>query len=464
MLRFFLAFALATAVQAVHAAQVNGSVGTYPNDISFTCSLAGTTCTGIGEISGQDEGCSNRITSGTTVTLTGLDLSHVGSIQATFGFVNQQETITSHHADGTCSYAITGTSNVSFPMTGNWDGVRATFIVTGIKDGVPFSIPGTFTADSHVGTPVFPMTVTGSVDDRQVEIEVEIEFRPEDVGKAGSVYVFAVAPSNRVLGAKSAMRTGLVAKGAKDTKDTPIPCVIAQLSASGQLVGVAPSALIAAISGVLTSQGAAVKVADKVPTPNVAGSTFFVGYGPNATTMYNTGVNRSAVAIPSDIQCKPEAPQTGWWWNPQEDGRGYSIEVRANHYFMASFLYDASGRASWYVSTGEGATLDGSLITGRLLSAKGGQSLGGAYPGFPTIKDEGAITMAFNDFQHGTLVWAGGTVPIQRFNIVPNGLTKSALPGQPEAGWWWNPDESGRGFFLEWQGGVLDIAGYMYDD
>src|SRR5262249_47570044 len=30
--------------------------------------------------------------------------------------------------------------------------------------------------------------------------------------------------------------------------------------------------------------------------------------------------------------------------------------------------------------------------------------------------------------------------------------------------WWWNEAEAGRGFFMEFQGGNLDIAGYMYDD
>ena len=38
------------------------------------------------------------------------------------------------------------------------------------------------------------------------------------------------------------------------------------------------------------------------------------------------------------------------------------------------------------------------------------------------------------------------------------------LHAAPQAGWWWNPAESGRGFFLEWQGGQLLMAGYMYDD
>jgi hypothetical protein len=47
---------------------------------------------------------------------------------------------------------------------------------------------------------------------------------------------------------------------------------------------------------------------------------------------------------------------------------------------------------------------------------------------------------------------------------VPDSLSLPPLANQPENGWWWNPDESGRGFFIEWQGGKADIAGYMYDD
>ena len=47
---------------------------------------------------------------------------------------------------------------------------------------------------------------------------------------------------------------------------------------------------------------------------------------------------------------------------------------------------------------------------------------------------------------------------------MPDGLNAQKRDNQPEGGWWWNPNESGRGFFLEWQGGELFIAGYMYDD
>ncbi|MFO1304723.1 MAG: hypothetical protein U1F54_13405 [Burkholderiales bacterium] len=33
----------------------------------------------------------------------------------------------------------------------------------------------------------------------------------------------------------------------------------------------------------------------------------------------------------------------------------------------------------------------------------------------------------------------------------------------PEVGWWWNPSESGRGFFVESLNGIIYIAGYFYE-
>ena len=110
-------------------------------------------------------------------------------------------------------------------------------------------------------------------------------------------------------------------------------------------------------------------------------------------------------------------------------------------------------------NTSSGAT----LFSGQLESYAQGQTLAGTYKAPSFTGYVGALTLAFTDSTHGSLTWPGGTVPIERFNIVPGGLSLAPQAGQPEAGWWWNPDESGRGFFLEWQGGQLFMAGYMYD-
>ena len=40
----------------------------------------------------------------------------------------------------------------------------------------------------------------------------------------------------------------------------------------------------------------------------------------------------------------------------------------------------------------------------------------------------------------------------------------NAAVADPQVGWWWNPAESGRGFFIESQGGIMYMAAYLYAD
>lgn len=68
-------------------------------------------------------------------------------------------------------------------------------------------------------------------------------------------------------------------------------------------------------------------------------------------------------------------PQPGWWWNPNESGRGFSIEVSQNTLVMAGYLYDTSGRATWYTSAGPMA--NNTLYQGTLQSFGNGQTLTG---------------------------------------------------------------------------------------
>ena len=327
-----------------------------------------------------------------------------------------------------------------------------------LTPGDPVQVPAEF-------APVFKTLARGGgapVSSR-VEVRTLMQFRPEDVGTRGSVYVFALAPPALVLPAAGEPHEPLrLAKAASGAKDEPLACVLAQLNSSGRLVAVNGANLQDYLTGILDGQGASVAVLDNVSTAAVAGSTFYVGYGPSADAMFRSGNNRSVASVDGLVQCRPQPPQTGWWWNPAEDGRGYSIEARGGKLFFASFLYDVSGRSTWLVADGR-ASVDGSLFQTELLSARGGQTLGGAYAGFPQLASAGNLVLAFHDATRGTLVWPGGSVPIRRFDIVPGGLGMQAVAGQPESGWWWNEQEAGRGFFMEFQGGHLDIAGYMYD-
>lgn len=48
--------------------------------------------------------------------------------------------------------------------------------------------------------------------------------------------------------------------------------------------------------------------------------------------------------------------------------------------------------------------------------------------------------------------------------IVMRMAENERIEGRGGSGWWWNPAESGRGLFLEWQNGLACIASFEYDD
>ena len=175
------------------------------------------------------------------------------------------------------------------------------------------------------------------------------------------------------------------------------------------------------------------------------------------TTLCGAGIVNAAAAVAQARDLASPGPQIGWWWNPAESGRGFTIEVSGNNMFIGGYLYADDGRATWLVS--EGPMTGSSLYSGKLLSFGGGQTLSGPFkPNILTNANVGNITLQFTDATHGTLTWPGGTIPIERF------IFSSGTPAfQPETGWWWNEAESGRGFAIEIQGNHLFMAGYMYD-
>ena len=307
--------------------------------------------------------------------------------------------------------------------------------------------------------PVFLAVATSAPND----IITSIQYRAADVGTNPNVYVFALAPASMVRNVSAeaiANHKGPVTRGI-GTADAPLPCVLAQLTASGQLTAVTASSLQAYLTGVLSSQGASVSVLNGVSTALLSGAVFYVGYGSNATSMINGGTNRSIVTVPGTQTCQPQAPQTGWWWNPAEDGRGFGIEVRGNTMFMSGYLYDQSGNATWVVSAGP-AALDGSFFNNTLYHVSNGQTLTGPYKAPAPVTLDGPITLSFTDARNGTLIWLGGSFPIVRFDTIigsGNGVTPAFVP---ENGWWWNEAESGRGFFMEFKNNFAFIAGYMY--
>ena len=149
-------------------------------------------------------------------------------------------------------------------------------------------------------------------------------------------------------------------------------------------------------------------------------------------------------------------PEIGWWWNPNESGRGFFIENKDGIIYLAGYFYEADGRARWLVAGGPIANPNS--YDGRLLAYSGGQTLFGDYVPPDPATDVGAVSLRFTDDTHATLTWPGGTIPIER-EVFDNGTA----PFQPINGWWWNEAESGRGYSVEVRGGSAFVVAFMYD-
>ena len=153
-------------------------------------------------------------------------------------------------------------------------------------------------------------------------------------------------------------------------------------------------------------------------------------------------------------------PQSGWWWNPSEGGRGFFIEMRNNTVFMGGFQYSEDGKPSWFVVQ---TPMQGLEFSGPMLMLEGGQSLVGAYRAPRFIASPGNVNVRFTSTTQAVMTWPGGTVSLSKMAVAHATDILPPQAGAPESGWWWFDKESGRGFAIEFQANQLMICGFMYD-
>lgn len=91
------------------------------------------------------------------------------------------------------------------------------------------------------------------------------------------------------------------------------------------------------------------------------------------------------------VPTSPEQPETGWYWNPAQPGRGYAVEVQNNIAFVGVFHYNEDGTPAWQVTTVD--MTDGVQI-GRLMRYRDGQTLASTHRA-PTGADTGDAMLSF---------------------------------------------------------------------
>jgi hypothetical protein len=103
-------------------------------------------------------------------------------------------------------------------------------------------------------------------------------------------------------------------------------------------------------------------------------------------------------------------PAVGLWWNPDESGTGYNLDVKHGVLVVTVFTYEAGGHSEWYLAAGP-LTDNGTKWTATLDKYRGGQCISCAFSGRPTLSgNDGSISMTFASATSATVNLPNGRV------------------------------------------------------
>ena len=109
-------------------------------------------------------------------------------------------------------------------------------------------------------------------------------------------------------------------------------------------------------------------------------------------------------------------PSTGLWWNPNESGRGFDIDIQGDLMIVTTYIYKQTGEPLWYTSSGLYNAQTG-YFQSSYDSFSGGQCFGCPHTA-PMVHSAagGALTIHFHNNNSATLSWPGGSTEIQKYN------------------------------------------------
>jgi hypothetical protein len=100
--------------------------------------------------------------------------------------------------------------------------------------------------------------------------------------------------------------------------------------------------------------------------------------------------------------------ESGYWWAPDEPGRGFVLEVQGDRVFLGGYMYDAAGEPLWYLAQ---ATLEpaNERFATTWLRFGNGQTLAGPWrPSQLVEANAGSVQIEFDSPRSATLVLPDG--------------------------------------------------------
>jgi hypothetical protein len=101
-------------------------------------------------------------------------------------------------------------------------------------------------------------------------------------------------------------------------------------------------------------------------------------------------------------------PAVGLWWNPNESGSGYNLDVKHGILVVTIYSYTPEGQPQWYITSGP--IVDGSF-EGTINKYTAGQCISCFYNGLPvTAGNDGVIGIEFSSPTSARMLLPGGRV------------------------------------------------------
>jgi hypothetical protein len=115
----------------------------------------------------------------------------------------------------------------------------------------------------------------------------------------------------------------------------------------------------------------------------------------------------------ASAQAPKSPPTVGYWWNPNESGRGWNIEVQNDVVAITHFVYRPDGSATFLQSAGPFDLTTG-VVSATLNQFGQGQCIGCPYTR-PVTTSIGTVRFEFPNDSQGQVIYPDGTI----INIQP---------------------------------------------
>jgi hypothetical protein len=186
------------------------------------------------------------------------------------------------------------------------------------------------------------------------------------------------------------------------------------------------------------------------------------GFGRIAGARADIGAFEAAAAGGS-----PSRDHTGVWYQPDEDGRGLSLNAFGDTLFGLWFVYDEFGRAQWYQLDPQWTGPD--VTSGRVVRWTG-TPWGPTYdPQARELTEVGRFTLRFESEARAAFAYdvdgVNRSIGLDRISADPAAAAPPslAMPSRDYTGVWFQPAENGRGLSLNVFGDILFGLWFVYD-